>query len=163
MNSSFPFVIEAAGQFGSQTFSQGFEFNRDQTHSADSLSEEAWAGLYIRSLERELQGNDVVSEIVDLSVSERVLSLYSAFLCLDPERGGEVCYDCLDESDMPNAVEEDQDTLQADSLIQVYPNPFKPNDGDVNNGIPYDGTANSGIIFSNLPANVRIQVYNLKG
>jgi hypothetical protein len=45
------------------------------------------------------------------------------FYVSSPERGGEVCYDCFDESDMTPVDDDDQ--LPADSLeINAYPNPF---------------------------------------
>jgi hypothetical protein len=64
------------------------------------LAQEAWAGNTIQSLESQAQTNDVINEIVFYSLDERVLSIYSAFLCLEPSRGGEVCYNCMDESEL---------------------------------------------------------------
>jgi Ca-activated chloride channel family protein len=83
-----------------------------------------WAGNYIKYLETQSQTNDIVDEIVNYSINERVLSVYSAFLCLEPSRGGEVCYDCLDESELPDDVSDSLET-QNDSLsLSAYPNPF---------------------------------------
>jgi hypothetical protein len=69
-------------------------------------------------LESGQQTNDIINQVIFHSMSERVLSHYTAFLCLeDPNM---VCYDCLDESKLVDVEEIDlkQDTLQ------VYPNPF---------------------------------------
>ena len=79
--------------------------------------------MKIQSLEKQQQTNDIVNEIIEYSIEERVLSFYTAFLCLEPSRGGEVCYDCMDESDLVSGlfVTDDADN---DSIANVYPNPF---------------------------------------
>ena len=47
----------------------------------------------------------------------------------------------------------------------VYPNPYRPNDGNAATGLPFDITnpRRTGIVFDNIPARVRIEVYNLRG
>jgi Ca-activated chloride channel family protein len=120
---TFPFEIQISGIYKSEPFTQTFNFEEADVINADSLTEEMWAGNYIKFLENQTQSNDIVNEIVDFSINERVLSIYSAFLCLEPGRGGEVCYDCLDESE----ATEVKDTLlnNSDSLsLGAYPNPF---------------------------------------
>ncbi|MCG2711200.1 MAG: SBBP repeat-containing protein [Candidatus Omnitrophica bacterium] len=48
--------------------------------------------------------------------------------------------------------------------INVYPNPFKPNDNNSDTGIAYAfGNLNSGILFDNLPASVDIKIYTVTG
>lgn len=50
------------------------------------------------------------------------------------------------------------------SAIEVYPIPFRPNDGNSDTGTAYSaGNPNSGIIFDNLPANVSIKIFSLTG
>jgi Ca-activated chloride channel family protein len=120
---SFPFVIEASGEYDSLVFSQQITIEDENIDQADSLSEEAWAGNYLRFLELSNQTNDVVNEIVNYSIAERVLSIYSAFLCLDPSLGGEVCYDCFDDGGIIGEVNED-DNAESDSVMTAYPNPF---------------------------------------
>jgi hypothetical protein len=120
---SLPFVIEASGVYESEVFSQQFGVDEQNVNQADSLSIEAWTGNYIQYLESQQQTNDVVDEIINYSINERVLSIYSAFLCLEPARGGEICYDCLDESELINNVEI-FNTTKNDTLFKAYPNPF---------------------------------------
>jgi len=120
---NFPFVIEASGIYESDVFSQQFEIGEENINQSDSLSEEAWTGNYIEYLESQEQTNDIINEIIDYSVSERVLSIYSAFLCLEPARGGEVCYDCMDESELV-AIRDHLNNNGNDSLFIAYPNPF---------------------------------------
>ena len=120
---TFPFIIEASGEYDSIVFSQQFLIDEENINETDSLSEEAWAGNYLQNLEYTDQTNDVVNEIVNYSISERVLSIYSAFLCLDPSMGGEVCYDCFDGGGTVG-VKEDESITESDSVITAYPNPF---------------------------------------
>lgn len=120
---NFPFIVEASGVYKSEVFSESAEILESDIIETDSLTEEIWVGNYIHFLESQTQTNDVVSEIIDYSINERVLSIYSAFICLEPQRGGEVCYDCLDETNLVNLNETIQ-VSAADSVFQVYPNPF---------------------------------------
>jgi hypothetical protein len=48
--------------------------------------------------------------------------------------------------------------------VEVYPVPFKPNDGNADTGVDYSaGNRDSGIIFANLPAAVSIKIYTVTG
>ncbi|MCX5785110.1 MAG: hypothetical protein NTX59_05435 [Elusimicrobia bacterium] len=50
------------------------------------------------------------------------------------------------------------------SALRVYPNPFKPNSGDPDNGVPYSaGNLNSGVIFDNLTEQAAIKIYTITG
>lgn len=151
----FPFTAEVSGEFEGQTFSQAISVSEESSGTSDSLSEEIWAGSQIRYLESLNQSNSVVNEIVNLSVAERVLSIYSAFLCLEPSRGGEVCYDCMDESG-PLSVDGDTERESADSLIQAYPNPFN-NQVNIVISLPAgtDYTQVSGAIYNVLGQQVK--------
>jgi len=120
---SFPLVAELAGIYENSIFSQQVTIEAQEINQIDSLTKKIWAGCYIKSLEAQPQTNVVVSEIVEHSISERLLSNYTAFLCLEPARGGEVCYDCLDESALVG-VENDIFIAATDSVLQAYPNPF---------------------------------------
>ena len=88
------------------------------TSPGDSIAKKIWSGQYIKSLENANQSNTIIDEIVYTSTTAKVLSIYTALICLENEEY--VCYDCLDES-TPTILSEypQQDTLK------VYPNPFK--------------------------------------
>lgn len=50
------------------------------------------------------------------------------------------------------------------SAVRVYPNPFMPNSGNADDGLPFSsGDPNSGIIFDNLPVSVKIKIYTITG
>ena len=147
----FPFIIEASGVYKSSPFSETYNLDETQIFDSDSLAEKMWAGNYIDYLENQNQSNDIVNEIVDFSINERILSLYSAFICLEPSRGGEVCYDCMDESSLSDI----KDTVvnKTDSLsLSAYPNPFN-NQVNLRIKIPYNYN----------PQNITFKLYNILG
>lgn len=118
---SFPFSLELSGEFNEQVFNENIQIEAQQAVSADSVSEEIWIGQYIRQLESVQQSNDVINEIIFYSLTERVLSRYTSFLCLEPgfdpgeiEEGGD---------DEWIAIQVEPHS-ESDSL-RVYPNPFK--------------------------------------
>lgn len=121
---NFPLTVEVSGVYNDTVFNASFVLGDSTSQPTDSLTQEVWAGNYISSLEAQAQTNDVVGEIVRTSLSERVLSIYSAFLCLEPSRGGEVCYDCLDESGSIVDVRDSTAVADADTLLKAFPNPF---------------------------------------
>ena len=123
-NGTFPFEIEMAGIFNDQVFSKSITLQPQELTESDSLLRTIWTGLYIHDLEQENQSNDMINEILYHSLKERVLSLHSAFLCLEPSMGAEICYGCMDESELVG-VDDRQDTADSDSVsVTAFPNPF---------------------------------------
>lgn len=149
---TFPFIIEASGVYKSSVFSQQFEIQESDIAAADSLSEEIWVGNYIKSLASQTQTNDIITEILDYSIDERVLSVYSAFICLEPERGGDIYYNCPDESQLISAFEELEQETDNDSLFQAYPNPFNT-----------QTTIKIKLSKSINPKNISFKIYNVLG
>ncbi|MDE2509622.1 MAG: fibronectin type III domain-containing protein [Elusimicrobia bacterium] len=48
--------------------------------------------------------------------------------------------------------------------VRVYPNPYRPNGGNPDQGKPYSsGDSSSGVIFDNLTQGARIQIYDVSG
>ena len=124
-NGAFPFVVEASVFFGNQVLSRRATFDETAVPLADSLSEEMWAGQNILALEAQPVSNDLIHHIIDLSLKERVLSRYTAFLALEPNDTVKVCLDCIDESRLaPTSVAERDQDAPADSVLLAYPNPF---------------------------------------
>jgi Vault protein inter-alpha-trypsin domain/FlgD Ig-like domain len=122
---TFPFIIEASGVYKNNPFSEKFTLKDSSIINSDSLNEEMWGGNYIKSLENQSQSNEVINEIVYTSIDERVLSIYSAFICLDPSLENQVCYDCMDNGDVVIGVVNDSTKSKNDSLaLSAYPNPF---------------------------------------
>jgi hypothetical protein len=119
-----PFFIEASGIYENEIFSQTFGITPENIVPGDSVLRTIWAANLMQSFDYESQTNEVVGQIIDMSIKERILSNYTAFICLEPSMGGQVCYDCFDESELVSVEEEENSALSDSSLINVYPNPF---------------------------------------
>jgi hypothetical protein len=119
-----PFFIEASGIYDDEIFSQTFGFTPDHIVPGDSVLRTVWAANLMESFGNQSQTNEVVGQIIDMSIKERILSYYTAFICLEPSLGGQVCYDCFDESELL-PIEQDENPFNADStFMQAFPNPF---------------------------------------
>ncbi len=120
---NFPFIVETAGLFEETSFSRQFVIDDNAAFTADTLMQEAWSGNYIQALENAASTNSTIAEIISESIEARVLSNYTAFICLEEQRGGYVCTDCTDESSDPTVSTDD---LPLDSLltIAIAPNPL---------------------------------------
>lgn len=115
-----PFEINYSGEYNSEIISEEISLTEDDIFPADSSIEEIWAGIYIQHLEEQNQTNDIITEIIQNSISERVLSLYTAFLCI-PE-AFLPCEDCEEEENQVTSIEEK--LIIGGNVLQAYPNPF---------------------------------------
>ncbi len=121
---SFPFILELGGSFQSELLFKRLEIAANEMATSDSLLEEMWAGNFLQSLESGNQTNAIVREIINYSLSERILSLHTALLCLEPQLGGQILSNPWDESDLITSVTAENTPVDNDTLIQAYPNPF---------------------------------------
>ncbi|MBP9872384.1 MAG: hypothetical protein KBC60_00020 [Haliscomenobacter sp.] len=119
----WPFLVELSGSLHQNLFFNGIAMDESVLSPSDSTLKTLWHGYYIRHLEENAPNNRTTGEIIGLSLKERILSRYTAFLCLEPSLGGEPCPTCTDQSkgevtSIPNR--------SLDSLLQVTfsPNPF---------------------------------------
>lgn len=93
----------------------------------DSTIKTCWAGNHIQHLEDLPITNTLIGEIIQKSKRDRVLSLYTTLICLEPSLGGEICEECQED---PEGEEGDGEVLIAIDEIAVknnftvYPNPF---------------------------------------
>jgi Ca-activated chloride channel family protein len=117
-NGSLPFKIQLAGELENQFVAAEVVQNAGEIGPADSLTREMWYGSYIRLLETGTPSNTTISDIVYNSIAERVLSRYTAFLCL--EDPAQICPTCEDETQLVGTTE----AAPADSLLRAWPNPF---------------------------------------
>jgi hypothetical protein len=138
------FEIEFSGQFDNGFFTNEFYVQSDDIVESDSTLAKIWAGNYISNLESKNLTNSAINDIIFKSIDARVLSLYTAFLCLEDSTF--YCHNCQDETDL---VAVDESGITKDSLL-IYPNPFIE---DLNVQI-----------VSSLPENIKsIIVYDLTG
>jgi Ca-activated chloride channel family protein len=148
---AFPFTIITSGVYNSTVFSENLVIDEEFINVADSLSVTAWTGNHIKNLESGEQTNSIVSDIIDFSLDNRILSKYTAFLCLEPARGGEVCYDCMDESDLIGSIDV-SNTVEQDTVFKAYPNPF-------NNRVKIDVS----LPLQINPTETQFRIYNVLG
>ncbi len=122
-----PFRVRASGLVGTEGFSRDLTLGPERVVGADSTLRTYWHTQQIRTLEAEAEtagDKALMAQIVRLSLEQRVLSRYTAFLALEPGQGGEVCATCYDESgNMPTDVEESE--LPGEVQVTAYPNPFR--------------------------------------
>jgi hypothetical protein len=116
---SFPLFVEMAGSLNGAVFYHEQYIPESEIVPGDSLCNEMWYGRKIQELESSSSSNNVVLDIIQNSLEQRVLSRYTAFLCL--EDSSQICADCVDETQFTDT---DTPEISTDSLITAYPNPF---------------------------------------
>jgi hypothetical protein len=118
-----PFLIYLTGLYQTQPFYKMKTVAEDQILQADTMLAKMWHGRYIGDLEKAENNNMIVQEILYESLNNRVLSLYSAFLCLEPSDSIAVCQSCKDESQLVGI--DNEMLIDSTGFLKVYPNPFR--------------------------------------
>ncbi|MBM2816565.1 MAG: hypothetical protein HW421_3327 [Ignavibacteria bacterium] len=143
----YPLTVQAAGIAGGKAFSTKIVLDSDG--NIEKKTKQIWYTQYIRSLELLDKQNMTIESIIKESKANRILSLYTSFLALEPwmmpEQGTE------EEEEIPNFVTDDN-LFGRNCTISVYPNPFSTS---TSIEIKLDGMSD----FSNM----KIAVYNLYG
>ena len=116
---SAPFNLAVGGVLEDQIFISNVEVPESEIETIDTLSREIWYGKFVQTLEAEQQTNPTINNILFNSLNNRVLSRYTAFLCL--EDSSYYCDNCTDETQLISTDE----LSTSDSLVNVYPNPFE--------------------------------------
>jgi hypothetical protein len=120
---NWPMVIGVVGSADGTIFQHKVKIDQASAYKIDSAVWDGWTGAYIQSLEKKARTNVNIQEIIRASIGERVLSLYTAFLALEPSLGGEPCLNCQDRSQGP-ATSVDNNLLDSLASSKVFPNPF---------------------------------------
>jgi len=147
-----PFVLQASGMAGNQPFTRTLVYGDQEMFTADTLLQEMWTGQEITRLETGNPSNSVINKIVTLSLAERVLSGYTAFLALEPSEKVLVCKDCEDETKKYTSVEKDEELVEKDSLLQSYPNPFNERT-----------TLKLSLVHAGTKDKAELTIYNIRG
>lgn len=113
-----PMVIQMTGLVDGQLFSREIMLNESDFVNSDSFLREMWYAQFLRGIENSSTDNGVIQDAIATSIAERVLSRYTAFICL--EDSTLFCPDCFDETQLVDTGEPGK----ADSLLTAYPNPF---------------------------------------
>ncbi|MCL4551892.1 MAG: T9SS type A sorting domain-containing protein [Bacteroidetes bacterium] len=117
----FPFVIKTSGIYNTSPFTQTMVFQDQQSLLTDNITEKMWVSSYISSLENGPMDNSKISEIVNLSMTNRVLSKYTAFLSVESDTA--YCSDCYNDNGNFTDVKQDQE-IPTEFSLDAYPNPF---------------------------------------
>ncbi len=150
---TLPFEIDFSGEYNKEIFSKKIEIAENPTLENDSVIRKIWAGTFIKSMEKDYSSNDIVAKIIDESINNRILSLYTSFLCL--EDTSKWCLTCLpdqfrnDWNDVPVLTAAEDFGKLADT-VSVYPNPFS-------------GHLNIEVQLTDLSEIQDLSVYDLKG
>ncbi|MBK8944152.1 MAG: T9SS type A sorting domain-containing protein [Ignavibacteriae bacterium] len=130
---TFPFNIEFNGIYDGTPFSNSEEVTDKNTIIADSISDVIWAGKFISTIEGNYDyyysnlTNQEIYEIIDLSVNKKVLTKYTAFLCLEPGMEIDITdpNQFIDDGNGEWVVDvEETEEINSDTLFTSYPNPF---------------------------------------
>lgn len=120
---SFPFELEYSAYVDSNFVFESIEVPTDEIMESDSVNREIWFGHHLQSLQSATAGTSGIQEIISLSIQERVLTDYTAFLALDLENGGEPCLECWEYVEW---IVFSTDDLKEELNIKIlaFPNPF---------------------------------------
>jgi Secretion system C-terminal sorting domain/Vault protein inter-alpha-trypsin domain len=125
-----PFRIEVSGTYGTTDFSKKLSIAETDMALSDNTLQYFWAGQQIAKLETGTTDNATVAQVIETSISNRILSRYTAFLALEPAQGGDTCKVC-DKNDgkfndskgvTATATKEISDKVLK---LVATPNPFK--------------------------------------
>ncbi|MFW5831204.1 MAG: VIT domain-containing protein [Prolixibacteraceae bacterium] len=118
----FPFKIEVTGEYAGEIFSNSITIEKENTTASDSVISQIWIGNEILELEKSAHYSSygIINEIIDKSLANRILSLYTAFLALEPGM-----LDELNETDKRGEPTTAAEEIRNESEdIKIYPNPF---------------------------------------
>lgn len=126
----FPIKLQVNGLMRGKAYSNQVEYQAIDAYKENSILERHWWGQFILSNEGSYQ-TQIISEVVEASTKYRILSNYTAFLCLEPSLGGTVCKDCVDGIPYTSgdnnygaiAAINEEDSLSVQVI--AYPNPAK--------------------------------------
>lgn len=118
---ALPLNVEISGIYLGQPVSQSFTMNN--YFNADSFTRKMWVANFISEMESQTSiNNQTKADIIDFSMHNRVLSLYTAFLALEPSDTTTTCNDCEDETN--TGTTSISNNIPGTISLAAYPNPF---------------------------------------
>lgn len=120
----FPFRIEVSGSYNNLDFSKKTTIPQGEIPLSANTLPYFWAGQEILKLENtNLFDNATIQQIINVSMPNRILSRYTAFLALEPSQGGDTCHTCdLNRTITTVSTKEISNTSLK---FTASPNPFK--------------------------------------
>jgi hypothetical protein len=121
-----PFRIEFAGLYGTTDFSKKLTVAETDIALSDQTLPNFWAGQQIYKLENAAYDNATIQQVVETSLSTRILSRYTSFLALEPSQGGDTCRTCDKNDNSKLPVTSTTNEISDKKLkLTASPNPFK--------------------------------------
>lgn len=119
-----PFTVQASGILQGEPFSNTQVHDAENLVDVDSTLRAYWTGRQISTLEQSAPDDLTIAEIISYSLDTRVMSLYTAFLALEPGINNQE--PCGDECEDETQVLTSEDEVPADHTVylEAYPNPF---------------------------------------
>lgn len=119
-----PFQVEVTGSYQNVPFGRRLTIADSLVTTGDSTVRQMWAGAQILNWEAQTpKDNATIKRIIETSQSNLVLSLYTAFLALEPGMGGDTCRACRNAGAGQSVATKEVST---DSFrLAALPNPFK--------------------------------------
>lgn len=115
----FPIHVEMSGEIQRNIFYTGFDIPETQTTKMDSTVKTCWQAQGIQKQEFQNNSNAVIHDLIYKSIQNRILTRYTAFLCI--EDSTLYCQNCRDETEISVSSEDkDRDSIE----IKAFPNPF---------------------------------------
>ncbi len=125
----FPFKVEISGLYNDEIFSKTLNIEKENAVQSDSVLGTFWYGKDILQMESSSNSYSLINDIIDKSIDNRILSTYTAFLCLEPgmldrieniTENGQIIDDWFE-----GPVATDVETAAGtETEINAYPNPF---------------------------------------
>ncbi len=119
---SFPITIELSGELNNELFYKNISIDQQLAIPSDSANKTIWSAIGLFKQESKIKSTDNpgVIEIIKSSISNRILTKYTAFLCVEDTTL--YCRTCFDETGIPTDTDDEtQDSLY---IVKAFPNPF---------------------------------------
>jgi len=122
---SLPVDVTVLGKIRLDKAQDSFTINDEDVIPGNRTLMTSWYGDHLHQLLKQQQTNATISEIMDISLKQNILTPYTGFLIFRPEENNGYQEDEDDEPDTPTFI----DSLEIDSLVQsiefsAFPNPF---------------------------------------
>ncbi|HRG89001.1 MAG TPA: T9SS type A sorting domain-containing protein [Chitinophagales bacterium] len=120
-----PQQIQISGTYRGQLLSHTFNLN--SSTQTDSANRRIWVAAYLDSLDRQVQTQLIVKQILDSALCSRILNRYTAFLALEPNDTLTACLQCDDETYNDGTTNNNNTSVfdvTSDAAIKAFPNPF---------------------------------------
>lgn len=115
-----PSMIEVSFEINQKIYHSSLDLSDKTFVTSDSIISTIWHGMDIAQLEGQAQNNQVINEIIYQSIENRILSNYTAFLCVEDS----IDLSNIDENNDDEVIVGIDEKHSEDKALKVFPNPF---------------------------------------